>query len=267
VEKNSFSVTIFANDPSNSINTYTAQNNFMKQIIFSVIVISVFTSCGNLFGKRVRGDGHITTEARSLTGYNSIDVSGAIDVYVKQDSTQAVHIETDQNLMPYIVVREEGGILKIYPKDNSNLKSTGTIKVYVSGSNFRRFEASGASDYYSQNKITNTESIAIDMSGSSDANLELNSPKISAEVSGAGKLILKGETKDLKIDGTGASDFKCFDLQAENVSLDITGASDAEVFASVKLDVDITGASSVRYKGNPSINQRVSGSGSVRKVD
>jgi len=239
----------------------------MKQFILSAVVISIFfTSCGNLFGKRIRGNGNIKTETRSVTGYNSIDVSGAIDVYVKQDSTQNIRIETDENLLVYIVVREEGGVLRVYPKDNSNLKPTGSIKVYVAGPNFRKFEGSGACDYYTENKITNTESIAIDLSVSCDATMELNSPKITAEVTGAGKLILKGEAKDLNIDGTGSSDFRCFDLQAENVDVDITGAGDAEVFASVKLDVTVSGAGSVKYKGNAAVSQKVSGSGSVRKV-
>ncbi len=240
----------------------------MKRLfLLAFAIVILLTSCGgNLFGKRVRGDGHITTETRSVTGYNSIDVSGAIDVYVKQDSTQTINIETDQNLMPYIIVREEGGVLKIYPKDNSNLRPTGAIKVYVSGSNFKKFEASGACDYYSENKISNTESISIEMSGSSDATLELNSPKITAELTGAGKLTLKGETKDLSINGTGSSDFKCFDMQAENVDVDVTGASDAEVFASVRLNITATGSSDVVYKGNPSVSQKVTGAGSVKKI-
>ena len=34
-----------------------------------------------------------------------------------------------------------------------------------------------------------------------------------------------------------ATDVKCFELMAENVDVDISGAGDAEVFASVKLDV------------------------------
>lgn len=240
----------------------------MKRIVvLSLFASVIFSSCYNLFGKRIRGNGIIKTETRSVTGYNSIDVSGAIDVYVKQDSAQSIKIETDENLMAYIVVREEGGVLKIYPKDNSNLRPTGTIKVYVSGSNFRRFGASGACDYYSENKITNAESIAIDLSGSCDAMLELNSPKITAGVTGAGKLTLKGETKELHVDGTGSSNFKCMDMMAETVYVDITGAGDAEVYASVKLDVSVSGAGSVRYKGNASVNQKVSGSGSVKKVE
>lgn len=220
-----------------------------------------------MFGKRIHGNGDVKTETRLIRGYHSIDVSGAIDVYVKQDSSRTVKVEADENLLEYIMVREEGGVLEIYPRDHYNLRPSGTIKVYVSGPDFRKFEASGACDYYTENKIINSESIAIDMSGSSDAKMELSAPKIKAELSGAGKLILAGETKDLSIEGTGSSDFKCFDLRAENVDVDITGAGDAEVYASVKLDVTVSGAGGVKYKGNASVNQKVSGAGSVKKVE
>lgn len=240
----------------------------MKRLLFlSILIALLTTSCYNIFGKRIRGDGNVTSQSVSVSGFNSIDVSGAIDVYVKQDSSQSVKIETDANLFPYLVVREENGVLKIYPKNNYNLRPTKDIKVYVSAPEFRRFEASGACDYYSQNKLTSTESMAIDLSGSSDAKMELNSPKIVAGVTGAGKLTLQGETKDLSIDGTGSSTFKCYDMMAENVDVDITGSGDAEVFASVKLDVSVSGSGTINYKGNARVDQKVSGSGTVKKVD
>jgi hypothetical protein len=238
-----------------------------KILLLSLLALIVFSSCRQLFGKRIRGNGVIKTETRAVTGYNSVDVSGAMDVYIKQDSVQSIKIETDENLLEYITVREEGGVLKIYPKDNSNLKPSGSIKVYVAGPDFRRLEASGACDYYTENKISNAESIAIDLSGSCDANLELNAPRITAEVTGAGKLTLKGEAKELEVEGTGSSHFKCMEMMAEDVKVNITGSGDAEVFASVKLDVKVSGSGSVRYKGNASVSQKVAGSGSVKKVD
>ena len=54
---------------------------------------------------------------------------------------------------------------------------------------------------------------------------------------------------------------------AENVKVEISGAGDADVYASVKLYVRASGAGSVIYKGNPGINQSISGAGSVKKVD
>ncbi|MBS1918913.1 MAG: DUF2807 domain-containing protein [Bacteroidetes bacterium] len=240
----------------------------MKRIlILSFLSVVVLSSCWNVFGKRIHGDGAIKTENRDITGYNSIDASGDFDVYVKQDSVSSVKIETDENLLRYIIIRTEGNILKIYPRSNYNLRPSGSIKVYVSGPEFKHFEASGACDYYTENKISSTDNISIDLSGSCDAKMELNAPKISAEISGSGSVTLKGETKELSVDGSGSSDFKCFDLMAENVSIVITGSGDADVFASVKLNVDVSGSGSVQYKGNATVNQRVRGSGSVKKVD
>jgi hypothetical protein len=242
----------------------------MKQIlilILAVLTSLIHISCRQVFGKRIRGNGEIKTETRSISGYNSIDVSGAIDVYVKQDSVQAVKVETDGNLLEYVITREEGGVLKIYPRNNSNLKPSRDIRIYVSGSDFKHFEASGACDIFTENKITGSERIDIDLSGASDVKMELNAPKVSAELSGAGTIALRGETKDLSLNGTGSTDIKCFDLMAENVDVRISGAGDAEVYASVRLDVRVSGAGGVKYKGNATVSQSVSGAGSVKKVE
>jgi hypothetical protein len=120
---------------------------------------------------------------------------------------------------------------------------------------------------HSENKINSTKTLNIHLSGASYAELDLNAPAVDADLSGACKLILRGETKDLTIDGSGATHAKCYDLKAENAEIDISGAGDVEVFASVKLDVEVSGAGNVKYKGNPSVDRNVSGAGSVNKVE
>jgi len=240
-----------------------------KVFIGSFLALVIFSSCWNIFGKKVRGNGTVITSNLDMSNmsYRSIDVSGSMDVYVKQDSVSSVKIETDENLIRYIVVRTEGDELKIYPKDNYNLRPSGAIKVFVSGPVFKDFEASGACDFYSENKISDPEKISLDLSGACNATMDLNAPEVSVDISGSGSAILKGETKNLEADGSGSSRFKCFDLKAENVEVDISGSGEAEVFASVKLDVEISGSGSVTYKGNAAVNQKISGSGSVKKVE
>ena len=237
-----------------------------KLLLLSVFSITFLGSCG-LFGKRVRGNGNITTETRHIAGFTSVDVSGNIDVYVKQDSVSSVKVETDENLLGLITTREEGGVLHIHTREGYNTRSTSGIRVYVAGPEFRRFEASGACDIFSENQIISNGSVDIDLSGSCDAKLDVRSPKISADISGSGSVTLTGETRDLMVDGTGSSSFKCMDLKSENVEIDITGSGDAEVFASLKLDVDVRGSGSVKYRGAAAVSQKVSGSGSVKKMD
>ena len=59
-------------------------------------------------------------------------VSGAIHVYVKQDSSQQpVKVETDENLQDLVEIYESNGVLYISPEDNYNLDPTKSVTVYV----------------------------------------------------------------------------------------------------------------------------------------
>ena len=229
--------------------------------------ILVLSSCSNFMGKRVRGNGKIMAETRTTGSFNGVKVSGAIDLFVRTDSVSTVKVDGDENLLKYIIIEQEGSLLKVRTKNGINLKPTRSIRVYVSAPEFSRLNASGACDIFTENKISSSGTLNVDLSGASDAKLEVNAPAIKVEVSGAGSVTLKGETRDFSVDGSGSTDIKCYELLAENTKVDISGAGNAEVFASVKLDVDVSGAADVKYKGNATVSQRVSGAGSVKKTE
>ncbi|MEI9807523.1 MAG: DUF2807 domain-containing protein [Bacteroidota bacterium] len=141
------------------------------------------------------------------------------------------------------------------------------IKVYVTAPVFNDIEASGACKVISENMLTASGKMEIRVSGASEAKLEVKAPNISAELSGASGITLTGETKDFSLDGDGASHAMCFSLMAENVNIDVSGASNAEVFASVKLEVDASGASEVLYKGAANYVGHTSGAASIKKAE
>ena len=239
----------------------------MRQIFIVASSLLLFSSCREIFAKRIRGNGNITTQTRSAGSFNSIDVSGSIDVYVRQDSSSSIKVEADDNLQQYIETMDDGGVLRIKTEEGYNIRSSRQIKVYVSATTFKRFEASGACNIFSEGKITSSSDIDLGLSGSCDATMDINAPKISADASGACTVKLQGQTKDFKLSGSGSTDVKCFDLIAENVELDISGAGDAEVYASVKLSGSISGAADVHYKGAAQTDIHTSGASSVKKTD
>jgi hypothetical protein len=237
-------------------------------ILFSCLAILIFSSCSYIGGKRVNGNGNVISQNRTTGSFNAVDVSGALDVYLKQDSSQSIKVEADENLQELIEIHEQNGILYISPRENYNLNpSNKGIKIYVSAPAFRRFDVSGASNILCENKITSNESFDIDISGASSVKINVNAPSVNTEVSGASNLTIMGETRDFIVRGSGASGMKCFDLKTENTSVDISGACSAEVFASVKLDVEASGASGVKYRGTPAITQDISGASDLKKVD
>jgi hypothetical protein len=241
----------------------------MRYLLPAAFLLSVLFSSCLYKDERVRGNGIVKAESRDIDSFDKIHVSGNIDVYVTQGPVSPVRVEADENLLQYIEIEVRGDIINIKTKDRYDLNPTRDIKVYVSSPMVSGFEASGACHIFGGNKFTSPRQVDINLSGASGVTLDLNAPSIDADLSGACSIDLRGETKDLVIEGSGSSSAKCMDLKAENVDIDLSGAGDVETFASVSLDVDVSGAASVKYKGNPTQNKSISisGAGSVKKVE
>ena len=127
---------------------------------------------------------------------------------------------------------------------------------------------SGACDIIGDTKISNNDRLNLQVSGAGDIRMEVDVPVVTADISGSGSVNLRGKTRDFSCDLSGAGHARCFDLLSENTTIDISGAGDAEVYASMKVDAEVSGAGTVKYKGDAAtVNQKVSGAGSVRKVD
>jgi hypothetical protein len=247
-----------------SSNTKTA---FMKVFHTLLIVSSIcFSSCRFFGGERISGNGHISSQQKSAGSFNSVRVSGGIKVHVSQETTQAVKIETDQNLMQYIDVYNDGNTLVIKEKSGYNLDPTKDIIAYVSAPLFKDIDVSGSCDIIGDNIISGSDELSMHVSGSGDIIMQVNCPKVNTEISGSGSVNLKGQVTDFNAEVSGAGDIRCYDLITDNTRLDLSGSSDAEVTANKQLKVDASGSSTVTYKGTANVSQQISGSGSVRKA-
>jgi hypothetical protein len=229
-------------------------------LLFTIVIL--LASC-SVLGER--GNGNVIKQERKVSAFDAIDVSGAFDVYLSLGSSQSVFIEADENLQPLIRAEVSGNTLRI---DNKKpIHDAKSLKVYITVTDLKRIELSGAVDLQSENKLTLNE-LAVEISGATDANLDIAVQKLEINSSGGSKLKFSGMANKVDMDISGAVDIHAFDLMAEIVNIDISGAGDAEVTATKELYADISGAASVRYKGDPAkIDSNVSGAGSVKKAN
>jgi Putative auto-transporter adhesin, head GIN domain len=225
-------------------------------------------SCRFMWGKRIHGNGNIKTVERSVSGFKDVDASGIIHLYISQGPAAPVKIETDENLLDYIEIHQEGDRISIKSRDGYNLDPTDKIRVYVTAPVYHHIGVSGAGSIQSTAKLTNPEALDIDLSGAGGIKMDLDAPAVKVGISGAGSATLTGQTKDLEMDISGAGNAHCFDLLSENTQVDISGAGKADVYASMKLNAQVSGAGNVNYKGGATnISQDVSGAGKIRKAD
>jgi hypothetical protein len=240
----------------------------MKQILLILVVASIsLPSCRYAFGKRVRGNGNLKTEGRTIDNFTGVSSYGPYDVMLTQDSGYKVSVEAEDNLLPYIETYVEDGTLKIRTKEGYNLHHTRGITVHVSAPSFSAIRTVGSGNILSETKINNTSAIELEATGSGDIRAKLNAPEIKAEVTGSGSINLEGETKSFNGQITGSGNINAYDLKSENVGVEILGSGNAEVFASMKLNVEINGSGDVKYKGEGQVASSIHGSGNVKKVD
>jgi hypothetical protein len=228
--------------------------------VFTLVIL--LTGC-SVLGEQ--GNGNVIKQERKVSSFDAIDVSGAFDVFLSQGPTQSVFIEADENLMSVIKTGVFGSTLRI--ENSKPIHNAKSLKVYITVKELRSIEVSGAVDIQTETKFTQNE-LSIEISGATDAKLDLAVQKLEVNSSGGCKLMLTGMANTFDLDVSGAVDVRAFELLTENVSIDISGAGEAEVNVTKELKADVSGAANVKYKGSPAkVLTDVSGAGSVKKVD
>jgi len=72
------------------------------------------------FNKGVRGNGVVVTEQRSIdASFNSIEVSTGIDLFLTQNESPSISVQTDENIQEFIITEIENEVLKIYIDENT----------------------------------------------------------------------------------------------------------------------------------------------------
>ncbi len=237
----------------------------MKRIACILLLLTmVFSSCN---WRRIKGNGNLATENRSITNVQKIILENGCDVEITQGPVASLKVEADDNLIPYIITREEGITLRITSKNHTSLSSDNPIKVYITTTKLEQIQLTGSGNIIGKTKFTGSDKLTLKISGSGDINLDVNAPRVDGNITGSGTIAVTGETKDEDIHIVGAGNYNADGLKAENAVVRITGAGDVKVFTDNNLDVNITGVGSVLYKGNATLKQRVTGSGDVRKLE
>lgn len=212
----------------------------VKVIIF-IVALVIGLMFANIFGAFLgfglpgftvfscaKGSGVTKIEKREVAGFKKVDVSGAIEVEVIAQKDFGVEVEADDNLLEYVKTEVDGETLKIYTK--SRIWKHNKIRVVISMPELTGAEVSGASKVTANN--VKTDSFKLD-------------------VSGASKIEINGEAKDLKIEASGASKINAENLKVANANVDVSGATSVTVNATEEVKAEASGASKIQYVGEP----------------
>jgi hypothetical protein len=223
----------------------------MKRIALLVVMVLLLTGCltpGAFV--RVAGSGVPVTQEYDFNGFTKVQAGSAFQVDVKQGETYGVAVTVDKNLQPYLDVRMEGDTLRIFLKPGISL-STGAseMQAEVTMPELAGLDFSGAS----RANVSGFDSIAdlmLQASGASRIDGDLTAGVVQLNLSGASRAMLRGAGDLLDLKASGASDAALRDFPVNEATVNLSGASRADVEVNGPLDVEVSGASRVTYGGD-----------------
>jgi hypothetical protein len=224
----------------------------LSKQIFIVVVISLISfalsSCRMEDGF-LEPMGNIVTVNKSFSNYSEISVSSGFQLYLKQDGTESVEIETNDNLLPYIVAYQKGRVLTFERDNRVNFSRNSIVRIYVSAKTLSALSASGGSSLRAETAI-NSDNLGLNFSGGSRLKAEINSESIFANISGGSTFDFSGKSNTLILNGSGGSIVNGSSHQTESLTAEISGGSILNLTVNKTLSINVSGGSIINYSGN-----------------
>lgn len=202
-----------------------------------------------------------------VAGFNSLEIGHAFEVHIKKSNSFSLVAIGDSEDIQALEVDIHGNTLEVGFKSSGSWFNWGNkhdkIVLQITMPEIRLAEFSGASKVDVQG-FNNEEDCRITVSGASKLNMiDINADKLTLDLSGAAKVNVTGQVIKLNYGASGASKLDAFDLFVRDADLELSGASAASVKVQKSLKVGASGASKVIYRGSPNVSKDVSGASKV----
>ena len=255
-------------------------------VAFLIIPLAGCVFCPGWFPRlgpapAVTGSQEMATWEYDLADFTNVSVSSAFTVDITRSDSYRVSITANENLLDYLDVRKVGKTLYIGLKravyTNTRQEATVTLPELLklglssaSRGSISGFNSSGPLEL----TVSGASSLTIaavtvgdtefDISGASRVDGALEAGDCELGLSGASTIDLEGSGVDADIDASGASSISLENFPVNNARIDLSGASQATLNLSGKLDANLSGASHLKYLGEPTLGSiRTSGGSTV----
>ena len=236
--------------------------NFAKILLFTLIT---FSSVSCIFADRVKGNGKVVTEERTVKSFDEVSASAGINVVITQDEKEFLEVEADENLLEYIITEVNGTTLKIHWKQGTNVRSFKKVLVHVTCKELTQVRASSGADIYSKGTIK-TGKMTISSSSAADIKLSLEAEVISCNASSGADVELKGKTDKLMVSASSGADIEATEIAANIVDAKASSGADISVIALKEINASASSGGDITYFGDPQVkNVKSSSGGSVKQ--
>ena len=207
---------------------------------------------------QVNGNGKVVKETRQLSGFKAISVKTAIHLLVSQGSEEKVVVETDENILPYLVTKVTDGKLDIFVKGSIN--NSKEMKVYVTVKQLSELDASSAAKVKSEGKLE-AEDLRISATSGSSVEIGVSCKILEIKSSSGSASVITGSASSLRAEGSSGAAIVTSDLKAEKGELDASSGAALVVQVTKEVRAHASSGGQISVSGNPASRDTDSSSG------
>lgn len=212
--------------------------------------------------RTVSGSGNVTTTPVPISGFSRLEVSNAFDVNLSFGDTESVTLRVDDNRVGHVDVGVSDGTLHLSLEPGTSVRDA-MLHADVAARGLSSIDISGASQVHLSDQLTG-ENVEVVVSGVGRLDGTLRVDQTNLELSGASNATLEGSAGRVQVTESGASLLDAALLEVTDLTIDLSGASTAQVSVSGTISAVASGVSTLRYRGSPTFTLRdVSGGSSV----
>jgi len=234
----------------------------MKKLLFLVFALPLlFAACKS---DCIEDSGIHINKSVTLKVFDEIKVSGPLKLVLHQDSTYALQLSADSNIIDQIKTDVSGGEFKI-SLDPKKYCGTDSIVIHAGIGELKELTVENKSQVSSEG-VLHVGELRIKLSDTTLLTLNLDGALVKTEVDGKAKINLTGQTGKHEFKSKGAIELDAFNFVSGIYDLVIEGVGKANINVLNELKVKTNGASEIYYKGNPKkVEEKKTGVGKLEK--
>ena len=232
----------------------------MRKLVSTLMAVTLMLVSATACAERITPSKNYVTKKVNVGTSSSVDV-----IYTQSSGGQDVEIYAPDNLVDYIDVRVEGGVLKVgfkSPRNNFSINGKHKKEVRVSAPAVNSLKASSSGDIIIKNGLKTSGKVTVKASSSGDVTgstiscgdvsvKNLNAADVSADASSSGDVILAGICENASYRASSSGDVKAKGMKAVNVTASASSSGDVECYVTGSLTAKASSSGEVAYKGNP----------------
>ncbi len=217
-------------------------------------------------GTELAASGSRLTESRQVGEFDTVEISGPVELVLTRGEDFALTITHDAALLPSYASELRGSTLRLGQEGAVRSFAGGTPRVELVAPDLERLTLTGTARV--DLGPLGWDDFRLVSSGTISGRLEGSFDELELEFTGAGSILLVGDARELSISSPGASGIDAAAFDAESAEIRISGVGTVDLGRTEKLDVSLSGLGSLSYRGDPEVTSKISGLGRVvRKED